>query len=166
MIGIQHVVTPVAFALPITHNSNTAASNTDGQTQSFVTIGDLKDHLIILAVFNQIYHSIQEGGPVVDGATGLPVTSPAFLLSLTKTQQRFDLWISNILRNDNRDTQSPLQMKEIPPIDVLMFLHSYMLSPWNFYEDCWRLYPELAREKFPLAAVVSCVYPTSSSEVG
>jgi len=89
MIGIQHVVTPVAFALPITHNSNTAASNTDGQTQSFVTIGELKDHLIILAVFKpELSLYSRKEVQLFDGATGLPVITPAFLLSLYQDTNR------------------------------------------------------------------------------
>ena len=125
------------------------------QTEPFVSVEMMKDHLILLALFNKVHHSIQQGGVLVDDATGLPVTTSSYLLFLTKAQHRFDLWISRILRNGNRYAGTPLQTKEIPPVDVLMFLHSYMLSPWNFYEDCCRLYPELSREPFPLAALVS-----------
>lgn len=37
-----------------------------------------------------------------------------------------------------------------------MFLHAYMLSPWNYHEDCIRIYPELsAMSSFPFKAAVS-----------
>jgi hypothetical protein len=169
MLQTQRTPNPSAFLRPATSLQplpNVADVILGQATETFVSVDMMKDHLLVLSLFNKVHHSMQQGGVVVDDATGLPITTPSYLLSLTRTQQRFDLWISKILRNGNRHADTPLQTKEIPPIDVLMFLHSYLLSPWNFYEDCYRLYPELSREPFPLAAVVSRFYFTALTAVG
>lgn len=120
-----------------------------------VTTDDLKAHLLLLAVFHNIHHTVQPGGVALDDSTLLPLTTPAQFLSLARAQHRFDMWISLVLRRPGRDAAGPLQPHEIPPVDVLMLFHAYMLSPWNFYEDCYRSYPELeALGPFPFIHIV------------
>lgn len=123
--------------------------------ESLVNVDDLKAHLLLLAVFHKTHHIIQQGGVTVDKTTRLPITTPIQFLSLARAQHRFDLWVCHVLRRSGRDKAAPWQLNEIPPIDVLMLLHAYMLSPWNFYEDCYRSYPELeALGPFPLILIV------------
>jgi hypothetical protein len=120
-----------------------------------VTVDELKDHLIVLRAFNKIHYAIHPDGVIVNDVTGLPVSTPSHFLFVSRAQHRFDLWTSRVLRSATRNTAAPLQILELPPPDVLMFIHAYMLTPWNFYEDCSRLYPELADERFPLSVIVS-----------
>ena len=50
--------------------------------------------------------------------------------------------------------------ERLPPIDVLMVLHSFMLSPWCFLEDCMRTSKmKLWHAGFPWAEVDACIDP-------
>ncbi|RDB17022.1 hypothetical protein Hypma_002059 [Hypsizygus marmoreus] len=107
-------------------------------------------HLELLPVFHKVHHAIQPGGVTINPTTNMPIVSEAQALFTARAQHRFDLWISRILRRPGRDPSSPFEEAELPPVDVLMFLHAYMLSPWNYYEDSKRVYPELeAMGSFP-----------------
>lgn len=156
MTSVANRISPLDFPLPINdHGRNADRFVLGGHTiEPLVTIDEVKDHLTILAIFQKVHDSIEEGGVILDDTTGLPIPTDLYHLHLAKIQHRFDLWISRILRDHADNSPSPPQLKDVPPTDVLMFLHSYMLNPWDFYEDCHSLYPELAQGSFPLSAVV------------
>jgi hypothetical protein len=159
MLGVRSFTAPLAFdPRATTEGIDTSTPFRDRVIESHVTVNDLKAHLDLLAVFYNTHHAVQKDGVVVDNVTGLPVTSPAQFLFLARAQHRFDMWVSSVLRRPGRDAAAPWQLNEIPPVDVLMLLHVYMLNPWNFYEDCYRIYPELeALGPFPLSLIHSLI---------
>lgn len=133
-------------------------SSVKGAARSLVNESDVLAHLDLISVFHKVHHAIQDGGVVVDPLSDLPVISAAQMLFLARAQHRFDLWIEKVLQRPGRDTNNSLLPEEIPPVDVLMLLHSYMLRPLHYREDLIRVYPCLGGVgAFPLRAVVSNV---------
>jgi len=156
MLAQQNPVVPFAFDYPADAADFHPSIHIPLITgiESRVTTDDIKAHLLILAVFHKIHHTVERGGIVVEDTTRLPVATPAERLFLARAQHRFDLWVYRLLRRPGRDVAEPIQPNEIPPVDVLMLLHAYMLSPWNFYEDCNSTFPELkALGPFPLVPI-------------
>ncbi|KAA8911737.1 hypothetical protein FN846DRAFT_934634 [Sphaerosporella brunnea] len=57
-------------------------------------------------------------------------------------------------------TELPAEM--LPPIDVLMVWHSYMLNPRNYYDDCYALgLPGMLAVAFPWEAVKNAINQTT-----
>ncbi|KAF5311814.1 hypothetical protein D9619_003591 [Psilocybe cf. subviscida] len=130
-----------------------------------VEIVDLKYHLDLLGVFHKLHHAVDAAGIVVDPSTKLrPIMSVAQRLFLARAQHRFDLWTKKILERPEREA-GPLRLEELPPVDVLLLLHAYMLNPIAFREDVIRVYPCLARMgPFPWEAIHSQI-DTSTFEM-
>ncbi|RMY10033.1 hypothetical protein D0868_03919 [Hortaea werneckii] len=95
---------------------------------------------------------------------------------VSRAVDRFDIWIRNVIpdqRMTNLDwmekggpqavlyqPQSPLDLSKdnLPPVDVLMVWHAYMLNPRAYLEDCLRNgRMRLWHTKFPWKAVDQCV---------
>lgn len=125
--------------------------------QPLVDIADLQYHLELLGVFHKLHHAVDPAGIVVDPSTKVPIMSAAQRLFLARAQHRFDLWTTNILERPGR-RGAALQPKELPPVDVLLLLHVYMLNPMAYREDVIRVYPSLARVgSFPWKNIVRVV---------
>lgn len=155
MLSVDRPLEPLRFDLPAQADLENNHVLKVSAMETVVTPADIKKHLLALAVFQKVHHTVQAGGVRVDDDTGLPIISDAAYLSVSRAQYRFDLWIDTILRRPGRDIAAPLLSDELPPVDVLMFLHAYMLSPWNYSEDCSRIYPELeAVGSFPFQLLV------------
>ena|ERR1700761_7515156 len=136
---------------------NTTYNDIAASESSWVTASDVDRHLSVMAAFHKLHHLNDEGGVRVHATTRLPVPTLKQMAFLTKAQQRFKLWLSLVIDVHARHTGEviPLQDHELPPLDVLLVLHSYMLAPHKFSEDCSRLYPQLASiGKFPFEQTV------------
>lgn len=119
----------------------------------FVLSEVVKDHLTLMAAFRRVHQTVEKSGIQLDSATGLPIPTSSAVLFLARALQRFELWVATL---DVHSTEPGLREYEIPPLDVLMFLHAYMLSPLNFYEDTISKHKVLARmAEFPLTATVN-----------
>ncbi|KAH7101531.1 hypothetical protein BKA62DRAFT_179183 [Auriculariales sp. MPI-PUGE-AT-0066] len=83
----------------------------------------------------------------------------AWTVFLCRAVHRFQLWISNV-------HELP-QEGYIPPLDVLMVWHSYLLNPFAYEEDSKRFLPRLGiLDKFPLHALASLLnFDTMELEV-
>ena len=123
---------------------------------SLVSQKDIAHHLRLLeAIRSYVFSLSKEHVKFVDGK--LCTTSNGNVL-FRRSVHRLELWITQILQPKFKLDPSirGLQNIEIPPFDVLMLLHSYMLHPHNFYEDSIRLHPEIAVVGgFPFEQVVS-----------
>jgi len=98
---------------------------------------------------------------------------------VTKAVDRFEAWYTNFGSREDYEAgyplmtvhfnemesfnpadpqaASPFTPGNIPPLDVLMVLHAYMLNPRDFLEDCLRnRHLWLWKAGFPWAAVESC----------
>jgi len=61
-----------------------------------------------------------------------------------------------------RHQMPPLDISNMPPVDVLMVWHSYMLNPRAYLEDCVRLgRMALWYTKMPWSAVAKCINPST-----
>jgi len=111
---------------------------------SLVSPKDVAYHLRLLeAIRTYVFALSRDHVKFVNGEL---VTTPAGNLLFRRSIHRLKLWITQVLRPKFNFDQSckGLQDYEVPPFDVLVLLHSYMLHPHSFYEDSIRLHPEIA----------------------
>ncbi|KAJ7221533.1 hypothetical protein GGX14DRAFT_670058 [Mycena pura] len=120
--------------------------STKRKVLGFVSVDKVKAHLKVMTMFHKLHLAVDEGGVQVDADTNLPIATQAQEVFLVKAVERFTLWLEHVVKTACRTAgqKAPLTSNEMPPLDVLMILHSFMLSPWNFFEDCVREYPFLA----------------------
>jgi hypothetical protein len=117
-------------------------------------------HLRLLAAFSKLRNTISERQDLFGPAD--PSESRAaeqrWTIFVAQAVVRFEAWISTLIADDLQsrlkvDTATdpekmdelmsipPLKWTEdmLPPLDVLMVLHSYMLNPHDFLQDCLRM---------------------------
>ena len=111
------------------------ASFVDPVRSPTIPIDDVKAHIILMKSFNNLLESIQ-GGPIpFDPESRIPRPSQRILNYIRNSVHRFHAWINHM-------TTSPLPDEEpIPPLDVLMIWHAYMLSPSAYHQDSELVYP-------------------------
>ncbi|KAG8941361.1 hypothetical protein FRC03_004629 [Tulasnella sp. 419] len=99
---------------------------------------DLEDHLTLLRAFHQTREDIRAS---VDATVVDP--DDVWEVFLAKAVRRFDLWIKEAVgftpRNATEERPAPFQEHEIPPLDVIMVWHTYLLNPRVYYEDGLRV---------------------------
>ncbi|KAG9006147.1 hypothetical protein FRB94_012264 [Tulasnella sp. JGI-2019a] len=122
-------------------------------------IPNLQNHLVLLKAFHKtllsVDGSIDYAHPIAQG----DIASPHTYAFLAKATYRFDTWIRTSLRS--RTSNAPLNDAELPPPDVLMMFHGFMLSPWLYAEDTELRFPELRNiGPFPLREVVNHIDAT------
>ena len=131
---------------------------------SVVSPKDVANHLRLLEAVRSYVFTLSKSH--VKFLNGELITTHAGNLLFRRSIHRLKLWITQVLRPKfSLDPSSKgLQDVEIPPFDVLMILHSYMLHPHSFYEDGIRLNPEISvLSGFPFEQVVGLIFcPTSS----
>jgi len=67
---------------------------------------------------------------------------------------RFFIFLSKYL-SGSIDENGNLIRDKLPPLDVLLVLHCYILYPLPFFEDSYRLYPQLLKlKRFPLREMI------------
>lgn len=125
---------------------------------SVISIADALAHLRLLGAFESYFAVLSKDHVRFNATTGYPLPTLAGGVAFRRSVHRLKLWITNVLRpkhlSNGLNDEFPLS--ELPPLDVLMMLHAYMLHPHRFYEDTLRVYPELALVKrFPLHQVVN-----------
>jgi hypothetical protein len=123
---------------------------------SLVSIPNIAAHLRLYGAIRSHLFILSERHVYFAGRVLCP--TPEGKLFLRRSVFRFKLWIEHILRPKfklNSSSNTGLIDIELPPFDVILILHAFMLHPRAFYEDTIRLYPELAvLNGFPLAQVV------------
>lgn len=108
-----------------------------------------------LQFYKAVYRTLTAINPVFvekNVATGHKSPTPAVRVFLTKALVRFQKWLGACL--SIRQSNEPLTISEVPPIDVLIILHAYLLCPWTFDEDATFRFPELSIARFPLEHMV------------
>ncbi|GAB1522772.1 hypothetical protein RhiTH_005895 [Rhizoctonia solani] len=103
-------------------------------TQPFdlVTVYEVKTHLVFLGAFARLKSEIKsQKGVDVRGST-----DELWAIYLARAVDRFAAWLSKGLPVD-LDASNPrlLSEDELPPLDVLMAWHAYLLNPRVYYED-------------------------------
>lgn len=116
-------------------------------------------HLRLLAAFSDLRRRVGTSGNLF-GITEVSeaATAQRWVIYIANAVVRFEAWLKTTLPNQfvpslTRDTATsafkmeemvssvtPLQWTQdmLPPLDVLMVLHSYMLNPHDFLQDCLR----------------------------
>ncbi|KAF8970581.1 hypothetical protein BDZ97DRAFT_1789924 [Flammula alnicola] len=112
--------------------------------------GSIRSHLFVLAKRHVYYDNQDILCPTTEGR-----------LFLRRSVYRFNLWITKILRPKfEKVGNSPVGLNdnELPPYDVVLILHAFMLHPRAFYSDTIRLFPELGvLHGFPLIQVAGLI---------
>ncbi|QRW13177.1 ATP-dependent RNA helicase DOB1 [Ceratobasidium sp. AG-Ba] len=124
-------------------------------TLPLVTIADIKAHLLLLGAFEQLKQKCEEAD-VVDVQKKLPplCTEAKWPLFLERARERFYLWVAKVI--NARPERSGLWHEEIPPLDVLLIWHAYLLNPIQYHEDVVRMHPILDKlSEFPLYKISS-----------
>lgn len=124
-------------------------------TLPLVTIAEIKAHLLLLGAFEQLKQKCEEAD-VIDVQKKLPplCTDAKWPLFLERSRERFDLWVAKVV--NARPDRTSLRHEEIPPLDVLLIWHAYLLNPVQYYEDVSRMHPILDRlPEFPLNRISS-----------
>jgi len=110
-------------------------------------------HLQFYKATHRILTAIEPEFVKKNAITGHKSPTPGVRVFLTKALIRFQKWLSACL--SVRESNEPLNLFEVPPIDVLVILHAYLLSPWTFDEDATLRFPELRHiARFPLEHMV------------
>ncbi|KAH7101533.1 hypothetical protein BKA62DRAFT_770548 [Auriculariales sp. MPI-PUGE-AT-0066] len=105
-------------------------------TSPLVSIDEVKAHLLVLGAFNKLKLRVTHA----NAANGGLEAQDAWTVFLCRAVHRFQLWIESV--------QELPQAGYLPPLDVLMVWHSYMLNPFIYEEDSKRMIPRLAELEY------------------
>lgn len=100
----------------------------------FVKPSDLKTYLILLAAFHRLKEEVESHKSIGLSYRMDPVE--AWTVFLERAVHRFDCWVSKVVGEGNEPRQ--LAEHELPPLDVTMVWHAYILNPRVYYDDCLR----------------------------
>ncbi|KAG8904961.1 hypothetical protein FRB99_000963 [Tulasnella sp. 403] len=136
------------------------------QTPALITPGNIKSHLVILRTFYNLREEVLSRARKFDSVPtqsrdrvvgGNPSPEEAWHLYLVRAVWRFELWLSKVLGSPRRSGQSQetwWNPKDLPPLDVILVWHAYLLHPRTYYEDGIRYNSTLLRRgSFPLHEV-------------
>ncbi|KAG8984571.1 hypothetical protein FRB93_006416 [Tulasnella sp. JGI-2019a] len=126
-----------------------SAPNLPDEMVECLAIQNIRDYLSLL---KSIHVSIGGKGTDTDHLRRL---HPIF----AKATGRFETWITKCLRG--RDRHAPLKETELPPLDVLVIFHAFILSPRVYAEDTQQRFHELSNiGAFPLREVANRINVT------
>lgn len=103
-------------------------------TTPLVSVRDVNAHIALMRSIHKLQEEFQLGGL----APKTPYT-PDALKFLRRAVTRFGIWLNT--RNNQADLSA---LDQIPPLDVLMVWHAYMLLPVTYWIDSQQLVPTLA----------------------
>ncbi|KAG8892982.1 hypothetical protein FRC01_013839, partial [Tulasnella sp. 417] len=108
---------------------------------------ELQAHLVLLGAF----HRLREEVRTFKGKADIPMEpDERWAVFLQRAVYRFEQWAVRMIGGEGQEEvlgEGPkmLTPNEVPPLDVLMVWHTYMLNPRTYYEDCLRKLPGLLR---------------------
>ncbi|KAG9024431.1 hypothetical protein FS837_005368, partial [Tulasnella sp. UAMH 9824] len=118
-----------------------------------VTPSELQAHLVLLGAFRRLREEVR----TFKGSSDVPMTpDERWAVFLQRAVYRFEQWAVRMIGGEGQeevlgDAPKVLAPNEVPPLDVTMVWHTYMLNPRTYYEDCLRKLPGLLRiGSFPL----------------
>ena len=119
-------------------------------------VGVVRQHLLFLKANYRVFSSIDQPFVVEDKVNDREAPTPPTRVFLTKALHRFEVWLNKVV--DRRASDKPLDEDELPPLDVLIILHSYRLAPWIYDEDLCLRFPQLSKiGNFPFDSIVSAI---------
>ncbi|KIM42769.1 hypothetical protein M413DRAFT_38911, partial [Hebeloma cylindrosporum] len=102
-------------------------------TEPLVRIVEVKGHLALLHAFSELKNQVNVLEVPVPHVPADNERKWAWFVALAV--ERFDVWCQDLRPGD----QSKSLKIVLPPIDVLMVWHAYMLNPRWYAEDCMRI---------------------------
>ncbi|KAH8828620.1 hypothetical protein DL96DRAFT_1595199 [Flagelloscypha sp. PMI_526] len=133
------------------------------ETSPFVTVPQVKGHLALLHEFVGLHTRVDlltrdelehyNSLPNVIDTPGYTHMQQRWICFVQLAVERFEAWCLSLTQDDvnNFDEDS------LPPTDVIMVWHSYMLNPGNYLEDCLRL--PMCKYLRPLSPMFSKMLP-------
>ncbi|CAE6429350.1 unnamed protein product [Rhizoctonia solani] len=124
-------------------------------TPPLISVSSVRKHLLLLSCFSTLRRNVENAPP------SLPLDldpEVKWAIYLVRADYRFGLWIDKVVNRFERQRGEVAELTdaEIPPIDVLLLLHAYLLNPVAYYEDSESRYPYLKlMGGFPLDRVGS-----------
>lgn len=114
-------------------------------TPPLITASPVRKHLFVLAAFQTLKRRVENASYTDSGLDPVPEPDVKWALYLLRANHRFQLWLEKVVKKPERERGeiSLLTDAEIPPMDVLVLLHAYMLNPVNYYEDTENLQKQL-----------------------
>lgn len=107
---------------------------------------DLYAHLILLGAFHRLRRDVR----TQKGKTDITLQpDEQWAVFLERAVYRFELWATKVIVSSTSTADGPvtksreLAPNELPPLDVMMVWHTYMLNPRTYYEDTLRNLPGL-----------------------
>ncbi|KAG8966995.1 hypothetical protein FRC05_002309 [Tulasnella sp. 425] len=121
---------------------------------------DLEAHLVLLGAF----HRLREEVRTFKGKVDIPMgPDERWAVFLQRAVYRFEQWAVRMIGGEGQEEalgegRKVLTPNEVPPLDVIMVWHTYMLNPRKYYEDCLRKLPGLLRiGSFPLMQLAGSI---------
>ena len=96
-------------------------------------------HLRLLGAFHALEASVYV--PASDPAD--PPGAVRWRVFIHQAVWRFEIWLKRVVKPGGA-TPRTLRDEEIPPLDVLLVWHAYLLNPRVYADDATRAHPELA----------------------
>lgn len=113
-----------------------------------VTMDRIKAHVLLVSAMRVTLHDIEEFKDHVNPTDVLRAY-------LSRGNYRFELWLNKIVGSVPVSEERKLLQEELPPLDVVMFWHAYVLRPHRLFEAGVTDYPQLyALGPLPLEALV------------
>ncbi|KDR74375.1 hypothetical protein GALMADRAFT_280353 [Galerina marginata CBS 339.88] len=119
---------PPTYTPPTQFTIGSATTN-----EPLVKIVEIKGHLTLLHAFAELKNQIESKEVALSNVPKDKERKWAWFVALAV--ERFDIWCRNLTASDASKNTNVV----IPPVDVLMVWHSYMLNPRWYAEDCMRI---------------------------
>ena len=92
-------------------------------------------HILFMRAVHKLQTSVQPGGIPRRYEDGAPQPSEQTLAFLRNAVVRFKTWVAKLSSGPSKAQGCAVDVLEIPPLDVLMVWHAYMLSPVTYEKD-------------------------------
>ncbi|KAG8779145.1 hypothetical protein FRC12_024619 [Ceratobasidium sp. 428] len=111
-------------------------------TPPVITPSLVRKHLFVLGAFQTLRRKVEAADYTTSGLDPIPTPDVKWGIYLLRANYRFGLWLDKVVKKPERERGEigELTDGEIPPIDVLVLLHAYLLNPVNYYEDTENMY--------------------------
>ncbi|KAG9039007.1 hypothetical protein FS837_001144 [Tulasnella sp. UAMH 9824] len=119
----------------------------DQYVKPHIMPSQLQAHLVLLGAF----HRLREEVRTFKGKADISMEpDERWAVYLQRAVYRFEQWAVRMIGGEGQeevlgDVPRVLAPNEVPPLDVLLVWHTYMLNPRTYYEDCLRKLPGLLR---------------------
>ncbi|CAE6436505.1 unnamed protein product [Rhizoctonia solani] len=109
-------------------------------TPPLISISSIRNHLLLLSCFSTLRRNVEDAPP------SLPVEldpEVKWAIYLVRAEYRFGVWMDKVVNHVERQRGEVTELTdaEIPPVDVLLLLHAYLLNPVAYHEDIESRYP-------------------------